>query len=113
MCTTTESDYLFAKYAYFFLVKFDFLCEGLYTLTKCQILIKKFNFLGYVNMYVLLFIKVFHLSDNCHVDSKYKVIIFLQNMPIFLGKCDLLCKGLYTLTKCQILIKKLQFLRIC
>ena len=35
-----------------------------------------------------------------------KVIIFLQNMPIFLEKCDFLCEGLYTLTKCQILIKK-------
>ena len=37
---TTESDYLFAKCAYF-LEKSDFLCEGLYTLTKCQILKKK------------------------------------------------------------------------
>ena len=36
-----------------FLEKSDFLCEGLYTLTKCQILIKKnFNFFGYVNLYM-------------------------------------------------------------
>ena len=27
----------------------DILCEGLYTLRKCQILIKNYNFLGYVN----------------------------------------------------------------
>ena len=39
-----------------------------------------------------------------------KVIIFLQNMPIFLVKCDVLCEGLYTLTKCQILIKNFNFL---
>ena len=36
-----------------FLEKKTFLCEGLYTLTKCQILIKKnFNFFGYVNSYM-------------------------------------------------------------
>ena len=29
-----------------------FLCEGLYTLTKWQILIKNFNFLEYVNLYM-------------------------------------------------------------
>ena len=33
-----------------------------------------------------------------------KVIIFLQNC-LFLEKCEFLCEGLYTLTKCQILIK--------
>ena len=32
-----------------FLEKCDILCEGLYTLRKCQILIKNYNFLGYVN----------------------------------------------------------------
>ena len=32
--------------------KSDFSCEGLYTLTKCQILIKNFNFFGYVNLYM-------------------------------------------------------------
>ena len=35
-----------------FLEKCDFLCEGLYTLTKCQILIKNFNSLGYVNLFM-------------------------------------------------------------
>ena len=36
-----------------YLEKSDFLCEGLCTLTKCQILIKKnFSFLGYVNLYM-------------------------------------------------------------
>ena len=33
-----------------YLEKCDFLCEGLYTLTKFQILIKNFSFLGYVNL---------------------------------------------------------------
>ena len=42
----------FCKICLFFLVKCDILCEGLYTLTKCQILIKNFNFLGYVNLYM-------------------------------------------------------------
>ena len=35
-----------------FLEKCEFLCEGLYTLTKCQILIKNLNFLGYVNLFM-------------------------------------------------------------
>ena len=36
-----------------YLEKCDFLCEGLYTLIKYQILIKKnFNFLGFVNLYM-------------------------------------------------------------
>ena len=37
---------------FFFLLKCDFLCEGLYKLTKCQNLIKNFNFLGYVNWFM-------------------------------------------------------------
>ena len=57
-----------------FLEKCDFLCEGLYTLTKCQNLIKNFNFLGYVNLFnVIIFIK--WLLENCYFDSKYH---FLQ-----------------------------------
>ena len=42
-----------------YLEKCDFFCEGLYTLTKFQILIKNFSFLGYVN-----------LLENCYYDSK-------------------------------------------
>ena len=42
----------FCKICLFFLVKCDVLCEGLYTLTKCQILIKNFNFLGYINLHM-------------------------------------------------------------
>ena len=56
-----------------FLEECDFLCEGFYTLTKCQILIKKnFNFLGYVNLYM------------CYFSLKYficwKIVILIQNM---------------------------------
>ena len=35
-----------------FLDKCDFLCEGLYTLIKYQILIKNFNFLGFVDLHM-------------------------------------------------------------
>ena len=56
-----------------FLEKCEFLCEGLYTLTKCQILIKKLQFLRICSfVYVLIFIKVFHLLENCYFDSKYQ-----------------------------------------
>ena len=42
--------------------------------TMCQNLKKKFNFLGYVNLFVLIFIKVFHLLENCYFVSKYNFV---------------------------------------
>ena len=43
--------------------------------TMCQNLIKKkFNFLGYVNLFELIFIKVFHLLENCYFVSKYNFV---------------------------------------
>ena len=36
---------------------------------------KNIQFVRYVNLYVLIFIKVFHLLENCYYDSKYH---FLQ-----------------------------------
>ena len=35
---------------------------------------KNINFLGYVNLFVLIFIKVFHLLENCYFDSKYHFV---------------------------------------
>ena len=71
MCTTTESDYFLQKCL--FLEKCDFLWEGFYTLTVLNSY-KNFNFLEYVNFYVLIFIKVFHLLENCYFDSKYHFV---------------------------------------
>ena len=35
-------------------------------------MIRNLNFLGYVNLFiVLIFIKVFHLLENCYFVSKY------------------------------------------
>ena len=42
----------FCKICPFFFRKCDILCEGLSTLTKYQILMKNFNFLGYVNLFI-------------------------------------------------------------
>ena len=65
-----------------FLEKCDFLCEGLYTSIKCQILIRIFNFFGYDNLYM------------CYFSLKYficrKVVILIQNIILcndILGKC--------------------------
>ena len=55
----------FCKTCLFF-EKCDSFCEGLYTLTNCLILVKIFNFLGYIKLYMLIFIKVFHLLENCY-----------------------------------------------
>ena len=63
----------FCKTCLFF-EKCDSFCEGLYTLTNCLILVKIFNFLGYIKLYMLIFIKVFHLLENCYFYSKYHVV---------------------------------------
>ena len=60
---------------------------------KCQFCAKNLNFGRNVDFFI-----------KCAL--LLKVIIFLQNMTIFFRKCDFLSEGLYTLTKCQILIKK-------
>ena len=45
---------------------------------------KNFNFfLGFVNLYELIFIKVFHLLENCYLDVKYH---FMQ--WYFAQECD-------------------------
>ena len=64
-----------------FLKKCEFLCEGLYTLTKCQILIKNFNFLGYVNLFMCWFSLKYFIC--------WKIVILIQNIILFndtLGK---------------------------
>ena len=64
-----------------FLDKCDFLYEGLYTLIKYQILIKNFHFLVFVDLHVLIFIKVFNLLENCYFDPKYHFVQFLCHFP--------------------------------
>ena len=59
----------------FILEKCDFLSEGLYTLIKLSNSDKKLQFLRYIDLYVLIFIKVSHLLESCYFDSKYN---FLQ-----------------------------------
>ena len=51
MCFTGKSENLAETQVLKDFFIFVFLYEGLYTLTKCQILIKNFNFLGYVNFF--------------------------------------------------------------
>ena len=54
---------------------FDFLCECLYTLRNCRILIKTSIFLRKcLFVHVLIFIRVFRLLKNCYFDSKYDFI---------------------------------------
>ena len=56
------------------LEKCDFLSEGFIYINKVSNSDKNFNFLGFVILYVLIFIKVFHLSENCYFDSKYHFV---------------------------------------
>ena len=70
-----------------FLEKSDILCESLYTLTNCLILIKNYNFFGYVS----IFIKVFHLLEYCYFDSKYHILQWY-----FGQKCHFPSKIYYT-----------------
>ena len=70
-----------------FLEKSDILCESLYTLTNCLILVKNYNFFGYVS----IFIKVFHLLEYCYFDSKYHILQWY-----FGQKCHFPSKIYYT-----------------
>ena len=66
----------------------DFLSEYLCTLRKCQILIKTSIFLRKcLFVHVLIFIKLFHLLENCYFDSKYHFIRWY-----FGQKCHFLVK---------------------
>ena len=77
----------FCKKKCLFLEKSDILCESLYTLTNCLILVKNYNFFGYVS----IFIKVFHLLEYCYFDSKYHILLWY-----FGQKCHFPSKIYYT-----------------
>ena len=74
LCTTTESEHLIGKHAYFQKIC-DFLCDCLYTSRNCRILIKTLIFLRkFLFVHVLIFIKVFYL---------WKIVILIQNIISF------------------------------
>ena len=77
----------FCKKKCLFLEKSDILCESLYTLTNCLILVKNYNFFGYVS----IFIKAFHLLEYCYFDSKYHILQWY-----FGQKCHFPSKIYYT-----------------
>ena len=87
LCTTTESEHLIGKHAYFQKIV-TFLCDCLYTSRDCRILIKTLIFLRKcLFVHVLIFIKVFYLLENCYFDSKYHFIRWY-----FGQKCHFLVK---------------------
>ena len=87
LCTTTESEHLIGKHVYFQKIV-TFLCDCLYTSRNCRILIKTLIFLRKcLFVYVLIFIKVFYLLENCYFDSKYHFIRWY-----FGQKCHFLVK---------------------
>ena len=57
---------------FFFLEKSDFLREGLYALSKCQIRVKDFNFFEYINLHMCWFSLKYFIC--------WKIVIFFQNM---------------------------------
>ena len=69
LCTTTESEFLIGKHAYF--QKILTYCMIVYcTSRNCRTLIKTSIFLRKcLFVHVLIFIKVFYLSENCYFDS--------------------------------------------
>ena len=109
--------------------KWDFLCKGLPTLKNCLILVKKFNFLGYIKLYVVIFIKVYHLFENWYFDSKYHFVLWyfgqkchfpskiyitcginsLDKLSNFFEKCQFLIALFYFGKKCQFMQKSVRF----
>ena len=74
VCTTTESEHLIGKHAYF--QKIVSFCVIVYIYQRnCRILIKTLIFLRKcLFVHVLIFIRVFLLLENCYFDSKYDFI---------------------------------------
>ena len=70
VCTTTESEYLIGKHAYF--QKIVTFCVIVYIHRRnCQILVKTLIFLRkWLFVHVLIFIGLFLLLENCYFDSK-------------------------------------------
>ena len=87
LCTTTESEHLIGKHAYFQKIV-TFCCDCLYTSRNCRILIKTSIFLRKcLFVHVLIFIRVFLLLENCYFDSKYDFIWwYFGKSVIFLVK---------------------------
>ena len=74
LCTTTESEHLIGKHAYFqkivtFCVIVYIHQETVEFWIKTLIFLRKCLF-----VHVLIFIKVFYLLENCYFDSKYHFI---------------------------------------
>ena len=73
LCTTTESEHLIGKHAYF--QKILTFCVIVYVHQETRILIKTSIFLRKcLFVHVLIFIRVFLLLENCYFDSKYDFI---------------------------------------
>ena len=73
LCTTTESEHLIGKHAYF--QKILTFCVIVYIHQETQILIKTSIFLRKcLFVHVLIFIWVFLLLENCYFDWKYDFI---------------------------------------
>ena len=73
LCTTTESEHLIGKHAYF--QKIMTFCVIVYIHQETRILIKTLIFLRKcLFVHVLIFIRVFLLLENCYFDSKYDFI---------------------------------------
>ena len=86
LCTTTESEHLIGKHAYF--QKLVTFCVIVYIHQETRILIKTLIFLRKcLFVHVLIFIKVFYLLENCYFDSKYHFIRWY-----FGQKCHFLVK---------------------
>ena len=86
LCTTTESEHLIGKHAYF--QKIVTFCVIVYIHQETQILIKTLIFLRKcLFVHVLIFIRVFLLLENCYFDSKYDFIRwYFGKSAIFLIK---------------------------
>ena len=86
LCTTTESEHLIGKHAYFH--KILTFCVIVYIHQETRILIKTSIFLRKcLFVHVLIFIRVFLLLENCYFDSKYDFIRwYFGKSVIFLVK---------------------------
>ena len=67
---------------------------------------KKFNFLGYIKLYVVIFIKVYHLLENWYFDSKYHFVLWYFGQKCHLPSKIYITCGINSLDKLSNFLKK-------
>ena len=101
LCTTTESEYLIGKHAYFQKILTFLYIKKLSKYDKTSIFLRKCLF-----VHVLIFIRVFLLLENCYFDSKYDIIRWYFGQKCHFSNTIYISCGINSLEKSSNFLRK-------